>query len=357
MLEIVKYITTHADWETSLAEAPYSLRIKREGKLVMFNYTQAISQPSEIVNEARGLILEEGTWRVVRYGFYRFYNAHEPGAAQVDMSTAFAFEKIDGSLVMLYYYNGWHMSTRSTFDARTASVGESGVTFEELITRAMQAQNIQFSNLDPNVTYVFELVSPESQVVIHYEDTKLYFLMARDNITLEELFFPAAMNWLRPQVYQFTTLEDVERYVSSFEGKEFEGVVLMDASHNRVKVKNLNWLRMHKLHNNGRVTTESVLDMILTGEAVEYLTYFPEHTMMFTAVEQKYNQLVSYAHELDAENYAEKFPVRKWFAMDVANSFRKQYRTLAFKAYEGKAAEWIQTLSAAQIIKGFWEED
>lgn len=355
MLEIVKYITAHADWETSLAEAPYSLRIKREGNLIMFNYTQAISQPSEIVNEARGLILEEGTWRVVRYGFYRFYNAHESGAAQVDMSTASAFEKIDGSLVMFYYYNGWHMSTRSTFDAFSASVGESKKTFEDLINRAMNRQGITFDELDTNLTYVFELVSPESQVVIHYDDTLLYFLMARDNTTLAEV--SVDKDWLRPQVYQFTTMADVERYVSSFEGKEFEGVVLMDANHNRVKVKNLNWLRMHKLHNNGRVTTESILEMILSGEALEYLAYFPEHTDRFVEVERRYNQLLVYARILDAENYAEKFPVRKWFAIDVANTLHKQYRTLAFKAYEGKAAEWIQTLSAAQIINGFWEED
>ena len=37
-MEIQKFIESHDNWETLLAEPPYSLSIKKEDDFVMFNY-------------------------------------------------------------------------------------------------------------------------------------------------------------------------------------------------------------------------------------------------------------------------------------------------------------------------------
>lgn len=103
-LEIVKFIKSHENWEELLAAPPYSLNIKREGKLVLFKYNQLESDFHEkIVCESRGIILEEGTWKVVRLAFYKFFNVGEECASPIDWESSIASEKIDGSLMSAFF--------------------------------------------------------------------------------------------------------------------------------------------------------------------------------------------------------------------------------------------------------------
>ena len=74
-LKIVNFIKSHSNWEELLTSSPYNLTIKRDGKLILFKYNQISSDfNEEICCEARGLILEEGTWKVVRMAFKKFFN-------------------------------------------------------------------------------------------------------------------------------------------------------------------------------------------------------------------------------------------------------------------------------------------
>lgn len=352
MLKIVEFIKSHSDWRERLVEIPYFLRIKERGDLVMFNYTHGVSRPSEIVNEARGLILERDTWTVVRYGLYRFYNLGEEGTAQLDSNSMFATEKIDGSLIMAYYYHGgWFWSTRSTFMASEADAGESGNNFQWVLDKA-HCHDLE-KDFDPDVTYVFELVSPYTQVIIPYKTTELYFLMARNNKTLEEV--EGNSDWLRPKTIPITSLEQIQKYVSQFEGKDFEGVVVQDKFHNRVKVKNLNWLKLHKMFNNGRLTIENVLELIRTGEYLEFLAYFPDKKSYFDRVLDWYQEVYAFATMQDECDYKTKYPNKKNFALWVNAVVEPRYRALYFKAYDGKAVEWLNTLTSVQFTRMFGE--
>lgn len=351
MLKIQEFIFANPNWESLLAAEPYSLRIKEKDNLVMFNYTQGVSRPCDIVNEARGLILEKDSWKVVRYGFYRFYNLHEEGAAQLDSDSIEVQEKIDGSLVMFYWYHGWHMSTRSTFDAREASVGETYKTFENVIEVAMENSNINFNQFSKTCTYVFELVSPETQVIIPYNETKLYYLMTRNNNNLEESW-NNTHNWPTFKTYNPRTMEEIENFVNSFHGKDFEGVVVKDRFNNRVKVKNLNWLKLHKMFNNGRLTKETILEMLMSGEDGEFLSYWPEKKEDFKSVRVWYENLLARAELLDRRDYPAKYPNRKDFA-EFVSGFGSKWRALMFKAYDGKAFPWVNGMSAKEFCRVF----
>lgn len=354
MLHIQEFIRENPDWAEKLAAEPYFLKIKWKDDLVMLNYTQGISQPCEIVNEARGLILDAASdFRVVRYGFYRFYNASEPGAATLTGKLSIS-EKIDGSLVMFYYYkNEWHMSTRSTFDARDAVVGEFGFSFESIIKEAMNEVGMTFDELNRNYTYVFELVSPQSRVIIYYPNTRLYFLMARDNNTLEEVEIEHISNCPTPRTFSFSNLNEITNFVSQFDGFEFEGVVVKDENNNRLKVKNLNWLKLHKLHNNGRITDELILEMIMSGEDAEYLSYFPENTERFKKLKDFYCYTLTEAAQLDKKEFAKIYPIKKDFALRVQKFCSGSYVAEMFKAYDGRAEEWVKSMTAAQFVKNF----
>jgi hypothetical protein len=128
MLEIQKFIQQNTDWETKLAKSPYDLIIKRKDNLVLFKYTQGVSDFSyKIPNEARGLILEEGTWKVVKAAFWKFFNLWEEHAAQIDWASAQVTEKMDGTCVSLYWYdNEWKIGTNSNIDAHDSSLNIGG---------------------------------------------------------------------------------------------------------------------------------------------------------------------------------------------------------------------------------------
>lgn len=353
MLKIQEFILENPNWEDLLSRAPYNLKIKWKDSLVMFNYIQGVSRPCDIVNEARGLILEKDSWKVIRYGFYRFYNLHEEGAAQLDSGSIEVQEKIDGSLVMFYWYNGWHMSTRSTFDACEAELSSSDGTFEDVIKTAMGNSGVKFSQFSKTCTYVFELVSPETQVIIPYNVTKLYYLMTRNNYNLEESWCNCD-NWPTFKTYKLKTLEEIENFVNSFEGKDFEGVVIKDKFNNRVKIKNLNWLKLHKMFNNGRLDRESILEMVMNGEDKEFLSYWPEKTEEFKDVRTWYNNLLARAELLDRKDYPATYPNRKDFA-EYVNGYKSKWRALMFKAYDGKAFPWVKRMSAKEFCRVFWK--
>ena len=55
---------------------------------------RSIGLSSAVVQECRGLILEEGTWAVACWPFAKFFNAEEPNAAAVVRSFAFDGAKV-----------------------------------------------------------------------------------------------------------------------------------------------------------------------------------------------------------------------------------------------------------------------
>ena len=73
----------------------------------MLNYNQIASPMAEVIcQECRALLLEMGTWDVVSRSFFKFFNYGQPEAHPVDWATARVQEKLDGSLICLYFHRG-----------------------------------------------------------------------------------------------------------------------------------------------------------------------------------------------------------------------------------------------------------
>lgn len=357
MLKIQEFIAQHVDWEQLLQQEPYYLRIKWQDCLVMFNYTQCKSKPCDIVNEARGLILDASNgMAVVRRGFDRFYNYGETGAATIDWEHCYVQEKIDGTLIMFYFYGGqWRASTRATFDASEANVYDTGLTFNDLVCRALTSSGVDFSQFNPRYTYVFELVSPESRVVIAYSHTSLYYLMQRDNETGEEFYAPCE-GWLCPEFYFYKTTpipEQVKSFVSQFEGAVFEGVVVRDIHGNRVKVKNMNWITIHHIASTNRMSETKALELHLSGDLDEFLVFYPEYTELAQKIVDKYERVLFWAEYVDKQNYKEKYVVKRDFAIMVQKSFIGGWKPLMFNAWDKKAVKWVKSLDAEHFMKFF----
>jgi len=253
----------HSDWRDILQLK--GIKVKEQDTLAILNYDIGCDFTDPIVQEARGIIIDTGTLDVVCWPFRKFGNVQEAYADEIDWGTARVQEKIDGSIVKLWFNrkNGdWQWSTNSMIDAEEAEIGN--VSFLSLIKSAVNYSAIQLRNLNPDCTYIFELVGPGNRVVIGYDKPELYHIGTRNNLTGKEEQTDVGIR--HPSEYALHTLQeclDAVEHLNAGDDVEHEGFVVVDANWNRVKIKSPEYLYAHHLSMNHRWTKNVLMDMIL----------------------------------------------------------------------------------------------
>lgn len=367
MLKIQEFILAHDNWRELLADAPYNLKISEDDGYVLFKYNQIASDfNEEICKEARGLILDtQDNFRVVRYAFKKFFNVDEGFAAKLDWDSAVATEKIDGSIMSVWFARGkWHLSTNGTIDAFKAELNGVGPykTFGELFESVLPLST--FANYNKHRCWTFELVSPYNKVVIDYPETKVYLLSVRDMDSLEELGLDAveiladANGLTVPERYDLNNEADYRKVVEQMpEGHE--GIVVRDVNGERVKIKTLLYFEMHRAKNNGVITLERIVDLIRANDHYEFLSYFPEYQSVFDDVKrqidhsevvvEKVRQDVAEWKNNNKDVYEQDIRMaRKWFAQDLGKK-----GPLYFAEYDGKLANAVDSLETKKFISLF----
>ena len=352
-LKLIDFICANADWEAKLSEAPYALNISRDSMfgrdLVLFKYNQIESDFSnDIVKEARGLILDM-TDGVVPFSvpFFKFFNYGEPNAASIDWESAIVLEKIDGSIMKVVKYNDELLiSTNGCIDAYKcalpSALGCPFSSFGELFEDAICNQFRQYVGRDgsrdeamewfkallelPNHTYMFELVSKWNRVVVPHEDSKLYFIGLRDNESLEERPFieSCLINYFSmPKFYDLNSLDDVVAAADKLPWDE-EGYVVLDRNFDRVKIKSPEYVKIHRMANNGNLSMRRAVNVFMENEAEELLVYFPEYRKAFDDIKEKYEAVQKDLDEKYAELKALNLPSKKeqalWILANVKHS-------------------------------------
>lgn len=334
-LQLFKFINNHKEnWKELLQQPPYSLIIKEDDTYMLLKYSQIESDFSKkIVKECRGIILDKESLKVVAFPFTKFFNYGQVEAAKINWKGARVLDKIDGSLISLWYDRGeWHWSTSGNINASKTEFSLPDLvqlkcsmkTWKELIESADNYGDIQWENLNKNCTYMFELVSPYTKIVIPYPYTRLHHLATRNNITYQEE--EQDIGIVKPKSYPIETLEDCV-YAAEHLSKEYEGFVVVDKNYHRIKIKNPTYLMMHKMANNNQVTLKAILALLKSNDHEEFLSYFPEYVSTFNKVQEV---LTQYEQEMvaDAEYYKrlKNTMTRKDLATKIAkNSSWKDY--------------------------------
>ena len=284
---IEDYMNFHPNWREKFAAAPYFIKVKEDGDYILLQYSQLESDFSnEMVQQARGIILRLDTnskseWVCVCRPFNKFHNIQEDLAAPIDWATASVQEKIDGSLMKVWYDLGeWHLSTNGCVDAFKAMIGDTDVSFGDIFLRAAGARSVnEFAKrFDPDYTYLFELTSPETRLVIPYDDG-VYFLAKKETSTGKEA--KTAANEMPPSV-KYPRLYPIDEPDSAIKAaaamtQDEEGFVVVDANLNRVKIKSLAWLETHRAYNNGCVSTRTLIDFIREEKIDDLLALAPTY--------------------------------------------------------------------------------
>ncbi|MFI5139348.1 MAG: T4 RnlA family RNA ligase [Sphingobacteriales bacterium] len=206
--------------------------------LFIYNYTNKAQYGrvwNEITLQARGLILD-AELKIVARPFKKFFNLEEHPADEIPDEPFETFEKIDGSLGILYWLDDKpNIATRGSFISDQAL--RATKTLNERYAHT-------FGKLERNVTYLFEIIYPENRIVVDYGDTDdLILLGVIANNTGVDLPLPDIGF---PIVKKYDGVNDLKQ-IKALEEENKEGFVIKFKSGLRVKVKFTEYLRLHRL--------------------------------------------------------------------------------------------------------------
>lgn len=308
MLEIQKWLTQPAesnghpatleDRILGLGER-YAIKAKQHPaypNLWLFKYDQINSPFAEqIVRECRGIILDaDNHWRVVSRAFDKFFNHGEGHAAEIDWTTAQVQEKVDGSLCVVYPYDGkWHVATSGSPDAG-GDVHGAGYTFAEYFWKTFEAQGGKLPRPETTACFYFEITGPDNRIVVVHEKPQLTALGCRNLRSDRE----GAARWCEATTkikavrsFPLQSFEDIATSFASMSPLAQEGYVVVDQYYNRVKVKHPGYVALH--HAKDGMTRKAFAEIVRNGETSEVLAAFPEFKPIMDEVKIKYEALVN----------------------------------------------------------------
>lgn len=344
-LEILNYLKTNS--VISLEQhGVYARWSSLNNKKFSLNYDQIEASDDDWISQhCRGLILEQisgetgqaGEYRVLARPFYRFFNLGQAAAVQIDWASAKYYEKLDGTMCILYFdytLDKWCVATRSVPDA---DVENNGVTFSKLFWNHFRHP---VDSLDKNTTYVFELCGPDNRIVVGYENWGIYILGTFDNLTCKEN--NVKHSFLSPKAYSFLKVDEAIEFINNMPGAEFEGCIVCDKNNNRVKIKNKKYLNIAKVIS-GLDTDRQIMQSIIQNTFDDAMPYLLEHkakkiSRMKDLLHKKIRELDAFIGRLDKD-----LP-RKDIAVQVKESCFSGWMSAIMSVWSGQynnVVEWI----------------
>ena len=288
----------------------FALKINRHERfpnLVLIKYNQLFSPMNEpIVRECRGLILDEAAdWSVVSHPFDKFFNAGEPNAAPIDWMTARVFEKLDGSLMSLYFYDGqWQVASSGRPDA-SGPLGSRSVTMAQGFWEIWRNLGLQ---LPPDSCagwwFGFELMTPWNQVIVRHATPRIVCIGARGPNGSEVWPHDLEFSWPTVASHALQSLEDVSRAAEAIHPLNGEGFVVCDAQFQRVKIKSSQYVALHHLRD--QFSLPKIIELVRAGEGDEFLAYFPDFRSQFEDVRARFQALCAQSEA----DFAELNPIK-----------------------------------------------
>lgn len=207
----------------------------------IYNYTEKTNYENawnEVSLACRGLILEDdGT--IVARPFPKFFNYGQTGAPVIDPAAeVIVTDKVDGSLGILYpTLTGHAIATRGSFTSEQA----------EHATKLWHERYADTWQPKDTLTYLFEIVYPANRIVIDYGELDMLVLLGAVETGTGNTFHPRDLDWpgAVADSFPYSTLAAA---LAAEPRPNAEGlVVYVKATGDRVKIKQEDYLRLHKI--------------------------------------------------------------------------------------------------------------
>lgn len=225
--------------------------------LSIYTYTRTCQYEriwNRVTMRCRGLVADDTTGEVVALPLPKFFNvgeheAGQPYAPALPDEPFEVYDKVDGSLAVVFHYAGrWRVASKGSFISTQATWAQ----------RRLDGKDT--SALTPGVTYLAEILYPENRIVVDYGDRRdLVLLAAFAKDGTEIPLADAAPAWrpigsvvtVRPPVplaeLVALTASNTLPGGGTATGTDAEGFVLRFASGVRAKAKLSEYVRLHKV--------------------------------------------------------------------------------------------------------------
>lgn len=353
-LSLVLYLKKHG-LEKTLKD--FKLKAREYPHKVLIKYDQIESNMAlEEVQEARGIVLERDTWKVMCYSFKKFFNSAEGHAAKIDWDTAHILEKLDGSLIQVYWdwvLGKWFAATTGTAEGEGEVNNKLGLIFNDLFWKTVEEKyNFNKKNLVKGYCYAFELTTPYNIVVKPHGESSATLLTVRDLSNLNEFHYSSLKSVSKsleiPVVKSFDLNKgNVGHILKTFESMVWyeEGYVVVDGKLDRIKIKNPAYVAVH--HLKSKTAEHNIIEVVKSNEIDEFAATFPERQKELYELKSKYDKLILDLEEIwvELQNHKPKNITKqeqKKFAMKVfeladKNPLVKSFSGLFFNLKDGKS--------------------
>jgi RNA ligase len=226
--------------------------------LTIWNYTpktQYSENWTDITLQCRGLVTDNNG-NVVARPLKKFFNIEE--GKHTPTSEFEIYEKMDGSLGIMFEYNGQMVcATRGSFTSDQS----------KWMTNFAIKNNYQ-NLIVSGSTYLFEIIYPENRIVVDYQGQERLVLLGIINaetgeeVPYEDIFEKFDI------VKRYDGIEDYTKLKSLIDNNA-EGFVIRFSNGDRMKIKGEEYLRLHKIMTN--VSTTGIWEMLSNGDNVNEL--------------------------------------------------------------------------------------
>ena len=285
--------------------------------LTIWNYTEKVQYENlwdEVTLMCRGLVTDD-TGDIVATPFQKFFNIEE---GKFEPTEKFeVYEKMDGSLGIVFWYRGqWVVATRGSFTSDQANKARE-------ILRKYNT-DIMFRHL----TFCFEIIYPENRIVLDYGNDEKLVLLGTFDKNGKEMDVEIWSQWGFDVVKKYDGIKDFKELKSMVKDDQ-EGFVVRFSNGDRVKVKGVEYLRLHKIMTN--VTTTGIWEYLKNGEDVmELLKDVPD---------EFYKKIENYIKDL------------RYYYFQISEDVGKKFDGMMYGKYNDKEpitdrkefAEWVLT--------------
>lgn len=269
--------------------------------------------------QCRGLIVDH-QWNIASRPFPKFFSVEQLNGI-VPVEPFEAYEKMDGSLGILYFVDGKpQIASRGSFTSDQAQRAS-----------AMLAARYPHARFDPDYTYLFEIIYPENRIVVDYGDREELVLLAIIETATGKEWPLHAYDSVFPVVKRYDGIEDFAELMVTQDGAR-EGFVVRFESGQRVKIKFDEYKRLHKLLTG--VSPKAIWELLRSGDDLtKAIERVPDEFFEWVRQTEKCLRAEFAAIEETARSEMTVGGSRK----EIAERFKKcQYPSVMFSMLDGR---------------------
>jgi RNA ligase len=330
----------------------------------IYNYSRTCQYENkwdEITKSCRGLILDQ-EGNVIAKGFDKFFNMEEHNSEEIPNETFEVFEKLDGSLGILFWYQGqWILATKGSFTSNQS------IRAKEILNK------YNYHPIPKGYTTLVEIIYPENRIVCGYGDEEsLVVLSMINNSSGKELDYTSLLyisdETRMPVVKKYDAVNDYKT-LKSLISKDREGYVIRFRNGFRMKIKGEEYVRLHRILTG--FSNVDIWEYLKDGKNIdELLDRVPDEFdkwVKTTIRDLRYEKMSiqenagklydSFIENLSGPPRYGELPPKKEIAEWVMMQ-EEFLRPILFRMFDNKdSSEYIWKLIRPKYSKPFWQKE